>query len=213
MDNLEAQTYETFVRDSIKYTQYESAIAAALLKLRDDRRQANIQNRDGDGATRNDMDDSDCDDNGSNNTSQQTYVVTVVGAGRGPLVAAALSAAFTTNTRIVVYAIEKNENAVITLRNRVLTERWANVTVISTDMRAWQPTEQQLADILVSELLGSWGDNELSPECLDGAQRCLKPGGISIPSKLLRMYCILWIDCEIIVIGTVQLIMSRLLHR
>jgi PRMT5 arginine-N-methyltransferase len=26
------------------------------------------------------------------------------------------------------------------------------------------------ADILVSELLGSWGDNELSPECLDGAQ-------------------------------------------
>lgn len=31
------------------------------------------------------------------------------------------------------------------------------------------------ADILVSELLGSFGDNELSPECLDGAQRFLKP--------------------------------------
>lgn len=30
------------------------------------------------------------------------------------------------------------------------------------------------ADILVSELLGSFGDNELSPECLDGAQRFLK---------------------------------------
>jgi type II protein arginine methyltransferase len=28
-------------------------------------------------------------------------------------------------------------------------------------------------DILVSELLGSFGDNELSPECLDGAQRVL----------------------------------------
>jgi len=26
----------------------------------------------------------------------------------------------------------------------------------------------------VSELLGSFGDNELSPECLDGAQRFLK---------------------------------------
>ena len=38
------------------------------------------------------------------------------------------------------------------------------------------------ADILVSELLGSFGDNELSPECLDGAQRFLKPDtGISIP--------------------------------
>ncbi len=33
-------------------------------------------------------------------------------------------------------------------------------------------------DILVSELLGSFGDNELSPECLDGAQRFLKEGGI-----------------------------------
>lgn len=29
-------------------------------------------------------------------------------------------------------------------------------------------------DILVSELLGSFGDNELSPECLDGAIRFLK---------------------------------------
>ena len=30
------------------------------------------------------------------------------------------------------------------------------------------------ADILVTELLGSFGDNELSPECLDGASRFLK---------------------------------------
>ncbi|KAJ3226307.1 hypothetical protein HK099_005138 [Clydaea vesicula] len=36
-------------------------------------------------------------------------------------------------------------------------------------------------DILISELLGSFGDNELSPECLDGAQKFLKSSGISIP--------------------------------
>lgn len=46
------------------------------------------------------------------------------------------------------------------------------VTVIAKDMREWEPSEK--ADILVSELLGSVGDNELSPECLDGAQRLLK---------------------------------------
>lgn len=46
------------------------------------------------------------------------------------------------------------------------------VTVISCDMREWQTEEK--ADILVSELLGSFSDNELSPECLDGAQRYLK---------------------------------------
>lgn len=33
----------------------------------------------------------------------------------------------------------------------------------------------------MSELLGSFGDNELSPECVDGAQRFLKPDGVSIP--------------------------------
>lgn len=42
---------------------------------------------------------------------------------------------------------------------------------------------EEKADILVSELLGSWGDNELSPECLDGAQRFLKEGGVSIPQE------------------------------
>ncbi|KHJ39964.1 hypothetical protein D918_09983 [Trichuris suis] len=37
------------------------------------------------------------------------------------------------------------------------------------------------ADIMISEMLGSFGDNELSPECLDGALHLLKEDGISIP--------------------------------
>jgi hypothetical protein len=44
------------------------------------------------------------------------------------------------------------------------------------------------ADILVSELLGSFGDNELSPECLDGAQRFLKEGGV-------RVYVCMCVGC------------------
>ena len=36
-------------------------------------------------------------------------------------------------------------------------------------------------DILISELLGSFADNELSPECLDGVLHLLAPHGISIP--------------------------------
>lgn len=55
------------------------------------------------------------------------------------------------------------------------------MTIISTDMRYFTPAEK--VDILVSELLGSFGDNELSPECLDGAQNHLKPDGISIPCQ------------------------------
>jgi protein arginine N-methyltransferase 5 len=40
------------------------------------------------------------------------------------------------------------------------------------DMRLIDVPEK--VDVLVSELLGSFGDNELSPECLDGAMRFLK---------------------------------------
>ena len=46
------------------------------------------------------------------------------------------------------------------------------------------------ADILVSELLGSFGDNEVSPECLDPAQLMLKPDtGISIPQNYTAWLC------------------------
>jgi len=52
-------------------------------------------------------------------------------------------------------------------------DEWGDqVTVVSCDMREWEAPV--MADILVSELLGSFSDNELSPECLDGAQRYLK---------------------------------------
>jgi len=46
------------------------------------------------------------------------------------------------------------------------------VTVISCDMREWNPPDK--ADIIVSELLGSFGDNELSPECLDNVLKFLR---------------------------------------
>ncbi len=67
------------------------------------------------------------------------------------------------------------------------------MNIVKSDMRAWKgpisiPSGLESAngnfepkvpvygkvDILVSELLGSFGDNELSPECLDGAMRFLK---------------------------------------
>ncbi len=44
--------------------------------------------------------------------------------------------------------------------------------------------EHYKIDILISELLGSFGDNELSPECLDGVQHLINPvHGVSIPQN------------------------------
>jgi protein arginine N-methyltransferase 5 len=167
MDNLESQTYETFERDTVKYLQYGRAVISAITYLQ---KQMLLRN-----GTKYHNDQQDGLD-----TIHTTLIITVVGAGRGPLVSAAITAALEVNQSVRIYAVEKNENAIITLRNRVITERWTNVTVIHSDMRDWTPPE--LAHIMISELLGSWGDNELSPECLDGAQKCLFPDvGISIP--------------------------------
>jgi protein arginine N-methyltransferase 5 len=153
MDNLEAQTYETFEKDSVKYIQYQRAVAKALVDRIPDEK-----------------------------ASTSTTVLMVVGAGRGPLVRASLQAAEETGRKLKVYAVEKNPNAIVTLHSLVKLEGWENrVTIVSSDMRCWNSPER--ADILVSELLGSFGDNELSPECLDGAQRFLKEDGISIPSS------------------------------
>ncbi|KDO33208.1 hypothetical protein SPRG_02020 [Saprolegnia parasitica CBS 223.65] len=113
--------------------------------------------------------------------SDKISVVMVVGAGRGPIVRCALRASVKANRTIKLYALDKNPNAVVTLRNMKQSEKWDNVTVVSADMRVWKAPE--LADIMVSELLGSFGDNELSPECLDGAQSFLHADGISIPAR------------------------------
>jgi type II protein arginine methyltransferase len=177
MDNLESQTYETFEQDPVKYAQYEEAVRRALLDMRKTLLSRQLRNPEESSAHRSEGSDFGSSDDGE----QVVVVVMVVGAGRGPLVAASLSASTSSGVHVKVYAVEKNRNAVVTLRNRCKAEAWDNVEVVSCDMRKWNPAVK--ADIMISELLGSWGDNELSPECLDGAQSYLQDYGISIPQS------------------------------
>ena len=60
----------------------------------------------------------------------------------------------------------------VSLQHRQDKEWGDRVKLVFGDMRLIDVPEK--VDILVSELLGSFGDNELSPECLDGAMRFLK---------------------------------------
>ncbi|KAF6845014.1 protein methyltransferase [Colletotrichum musicola] len=166
-DNLESATYEVFEGDPVKYNQYEAACRKALAEWK----QLGRPTSSNDGAV----------------------VIAVVGSGRGPLVTRALKASQATGVPVQVWAIEKNPNAYVYLlrQNEMIWD--GKVTVVKTDMRAWKgplvsgtPGKDAVygkVDILVSELLGSFGDNELSPECLDGAQHVLAPYGISIPQS------------------------------
>lgn len=103
------------------------------------------------------------------------------GAGRGPLIRRALAAAKQANANVHVVALDKNPNAIVTLRNMIVDEGLADrVTLIAGDMRKIENGQLQ-GDILMSELLGSFGDNELSPECLIPTEKYIKPGGIYLP--------------------------------
>jgi len=110
---------------------------------------------------------------------QRTVVLMVLGAGRDPIVDSAIQAQKSTGRKVQFFAIEKNRKAANTLYYKNRMDWNEEVTVINVEMREWEPEAK--ADIIVSELLGSFGDNELSPECLDGAQRLLKKGGVMIP--------------------------------
>jgi type II protein arginine methyltransferase len=162
-DNLESVTYEVFEKDPIKYEWYERAICNAL---------------------------SDWEQQGKSTSSPSgAVVIAVAGSGRGPLVSRALHAAEIVGIEVKVWAVEKNPNAYVLLQ-RTNRDIWDNqVTVVKSDMRSWKgPLHDDgtigKVDILVSELLGSFADNELSPECLDGVQHVLNTvDGISIPAS------------------------------
>uniref|UniRef100_A0A0G4FJM8 Protein arginine N-methyltransferase n=1 Tax=Chromera velia CCMP2878 TaxID=1169474 RepID=A0A0G4FJM8_9ALVE len=165
-ENLESGVYSVFETDSVKYARYREALKLAL--------EAKVEERTG---------------------QKGPLVLMVVGAGRGPLVTACILAIKEVKMRtedVKLVAIEKNPNAVITLTDKKQMEAncpfWSKLEIISSDMRQNVNLEKQ-ADIMVSELLGSFGDNELSPECLDGAQRLLKEDGVSIPHRSVSYAC------------------------
>ncbi|KAI6116886.1 PRMT5-domain-containing protein [Pisolithus croceorrhizus] len=105
--------------------------------------------------------------------------ICVAGAGRGPLVARSLEAVRRSNRQAFIYCARKESYCVD--HERKAKDWGSSVELVFGDMRYVELPEK--VDILVSELLGSFGDNELSPECLDGAMRFLKPNGISIPTR------------------------------
>lgn len=167
-DHLEFSMYETFERDPVKYAKYEEAVYLALKS----------------GVT------------SMNLTADAPKMITiaVAGAGRGPLVVRSIQAfkkqQIPPESLILrVFAIEKNPSAVVYLQS--MAEHnvdWHGiVSVINSDARklTLAALGGNRIDIVVSELLGSFGDNELSPECLDPLleSECCKSTTISIPMQ------------------------------
>lgn len=116
--------------------------------------------------------------------------VLVVGPGRGPLIDRILRSSQTTSKICRITLIEKNVSVGVHLQNRNHFEWNSAVSIIVGDLRS-SNTYSELKDrkfnLVVSELLGSLGDNELSPECLYPVQEHCLNGCIFIPQKVVSL--------------------------
>jgi len=190
-DNLQSQTYECFEEDNVKYDYYEKAIDLALINYKSRGYLNDVGKKDMVGAGEIEVDakiEVEVEEGAEKNVisiPQRILTACVLGAGRGPLARKVISAAIKNGFKIGenfnVILVEKNRNAFNTLLNLKLHEPeiFSAVTMFFSDMREFKPNCK--IDIVVSELLGSFGDNELSPECLIPIQDYLSDDSIMIP--------------------------------
>jgi len=173
-DNLDSSTYETFENDTIKYELYEQSCYMAYMDKMRTGKFAQTAATPGAKPVEKVV--------GTElKFKDDPIIVMYFGAGRGPLIRRALAAAKKAGANVHVVALDKNPNAIVTLRNMIVDEKLEDcVTLIAGDMRKVN-LDKLKGDILMSELLGSFGDNELSPECLIPTEKYLKPGGIYLP--------------------------------
>ena len=199
-DDLEFCTYETFEKDNAKYLGYQRAIQQCLQDKLLHGQLDVLQHGEAISKSQHSQGLMMFQDRFPYTHSVS---ILVVGAGRGPLVRAALLAVEAVNLvsiqqqsssmqqqpPILVFprliALEKNLNAVLFLRS-LRTHggpMWEtmDITIVHADVRNIHPSMAQTmctdsgvplyqaVDIMVSELLGSFSDNELSPECLQAA--------------------------------------------
>jgi protein arginine N-methyltransferase 5 len=164
-DNLQSQTYECFEEDQTKYEYYEMAVYKALINYKET------------GFLRKDKIGSD----NSIIDKNRKLVACILGGGRGPLVKRVFNAAKMSGIDLTIICVEKNKFAFNTLLALKIKEPevFGNVITIQSDMRDYKPDTK--LDIIVSELLGSFGDNELSPECLYNIQTYLSEDSIMVP--------------------------------
>ena len=120
-DNLESATYEVFENDRIKYDIYEDSLVRAF---EDKKRYGRFFQT----KPPFDIEAKPNDDE---------IVVMYFGAGRGPLIRKALKAAEAAKVKVKVIALDKNPNAIVTLRNMIIDENLSDrVTLFAGDMRS-----------------------------------------------------------------------------
>lgn len=117
----------------------------------------------------------------------------------------ALEFFFRNPKKIEIFVVEKNPNCIPCLAKKFLApdsalraqlgaQIWKVIEIRILNKSSWEFADEFLGfksniyqnkkfDLIVSELLGSFGDNELSPECLFPIENLLKDNGRMIPKR------------------------------
>lgn len=144
VNNLDNYTYNLFEEDVFKYDQYEKAIIKAL---------------------------SDLKRNWSLTSKPHIFFL---GPGRGPLIDrffSALKFVDLSPSDFLITAIERNPNVMIYLNQKNSNDWNDNVNILNLNSKNFihykNKMDLPLINMVISELIGSFGCNELMPECID----------------------------------------------
>ncbi|QPG72986.1 hypothetical protein FOA43_000290 [Brettanomyces nanus] len=192
--NLDNNTYRIFEQDHAKYETYQKAITAALVDLSNTPRFHHLKGSNAHGSSAlplsTGVDSSQVTDAGSEENSRNCLLkILVVGPGRGPLIERLFSSIRLLDLNlkhIRIVGIEKNTNVMLYLKGRNKDHWNGKVQLYNCDARFWEPSSSQETgfNLIISELLGSFGCNELAPESLDYiAQFCDHQDSVFIPSE------------------------------
>ncbi|OWB83458.1 hypothetical protein B5S33_g2088 [[Candida] boidinii] len=172
-NNLTNLTYQIFEHDSTKYYCYERAIFQAISDLIKIPRFEQVK----------------CHNKTTKFDNKNCLNILVVGPGRGPLIDKVFCCLKDLNlnlSRVNIIAIEKNPNVIIHLYEKNENQWMNKVKILNQDIRTWNGliTNLNFNDniinglsnnnkfhLIISELLGSFGCNELSPECIDSTTK------------------------------------------
>lgn len=155
-DDLSLDIYEVFERDENKYKMYENAIKQALFDL--------------------------------DRTCYSTLTILVIGPGRGPLIDIVMRNSSQLKKPFKLVALEKNTTCSKILDKKNIEDWDNNVNIIYDDLRHFIDNNQcQVCfNLIISELLGSFACNELSPEILDDCEKIRFADTIIIPTSYLN---------------------------
>lgn len=164
--NLESTIYETFELDKKKYDLYECSIFKAFVN-----KKSEIKN------------------------------VLQAGAGRGQILTRIISVLKNQQfnefkNSVLITILEKNANCIPGLLFLKENLGFSNIIIINQTTFDFEKSYKgnEKFDLIISEMLGSFGDNELSPECLKPLEKLLSKNGVFIPQKYES--CISLVSCQ-----------------